>query len=452
MRVPLLCGLACLATAQALGAQDAGTLRGVVWDSLRATPLPGAIVQLAPLASGAGLSAIADSAGAFVIPKAARGRYIISFIHPFLDSIGVEVPVREIEIGSRAANVTLSTPTPIRLHTALCGSASNADLSSLVMGSLRVAPGAAPLEGGRVTVSWGEMTIGATGSTSRVVTRDAIARADGLFAVCNVPRATLHVVARSDADSTDWIELPMLATGFAKMDLYVATAASRAQTGAAATRIAGAVKDERGLVVPDARVSSDSLATYSDTAGRWSLTGVRYGTRTIAIRRIGYLPQDVSVAVGVDTALLAIPLTRIAAFLDTFKVIARMDHVIAKREFEERRRTAQGKYLSEEDIARLRPHRLSDTFFRLGLRTKPDTNYQSGQTYFEMRGPFGACRPEVYLNGVFLGDALSTWEIDGYVSSRFIVGMELHGPETVPPQYHRGLRECGSLIIWTREY
>src|SRR4051812_34488145 len=90
----LVATAALFATATTVHAQ---TVAGLVTDSIGKIPLRGAIVQLAP-DSGAERHAITDSLGRFEFSSVAPGRYLIGFIHPLLDSIGLEPTIRAITV------------------------------------------------------------------------------------------------------------------------------------------------------------------------------------------------------------------------------------------------------------------------------------------------------------------------------------------------------------------
>src|ERR1051325_1132774 len=77
-----------------------GGVRGVVYDSVGRAPLAGAVVQLAPVGErmAAQRSVTADAAGRFTLDSLPAGGYVVGFFHPLLDSLGIEPPLRRVDV------------------------------------------------------------------------------------------------------------------------------------------------------------------------------------------------------------------------------------------------------------------------------------------------------------------------------------------------------------------
>src|SRR3954469_22360748 len=189
---------ALLASASTVHAQTVG---GIVTDSIGKIPLRGAIVQLAP-DSGAERHAITDSLGRFAFDNVAAGRYLIGFIHPLLDSIGLDPTIREIRVeANKPLNVELAIPSPKQIRNAMCGSQSKG--KAVPTGFVRDARDGKPVHGAAVAADWLELTF-QKGGIQRVIPRsDAITKANGWFALCNVPSdGIMTLFAARGADST----------------------------------------------------------------------------------------------------------------------------------------------------------------------------------------------------------------------------------------------------------
>ncbi len=91
---------------------ERGRLTGLVYDSIRSKPLPGAQVVLL----GTPFRGLTNGEGAFLIPNLPPGRYRAAFVHERLDSLTFVPQPREIEIGVGLTRVTLAIPLapPIR--------------------------------------------------------------------------------------------------------------------------------------------------------------------------------------------------------------------------------------------------------------------------------------------------------------------------------------------------
>src|SRR5207237_322449 len=118
--------LACRAGAQSppSGTQVPGaSVTGVVRDSISGKPLPDAAVQIVAADSSLSFSRVtaSDSLGRFTIYGVPEGTYLLGFFHPMLDSLGVEAPLRTVEVvQQRSVHVDLGGPSPETLRIAFC--------------------------------------------------------------------------------------------------------------------------------------------------------------------------------------------------------------------------------------------------------------------------------------------------------------------------------------------
>jgi hypothetical protein len=86
---------------------DQAVLTGVVWDSTRAKPLQGATIYL----SGTQHSTATNERGRYVLEGLPEGEYVVSYMHPRLDSLSVIPETRPVELRrGEAARVNLGVP------------------------------------------------------------------------------------------------------------------------------------------------------------------------------------------------------------------------------------------------------------------------------------------------------------------------------------------------------
>src|SRR5688500_20042187 len=93
-----------MASAQIAAAQASQgvTVSGIVYDSLARAPLAGASVQLVTDKVTTFMrSADTDSLGRFTLTDVPPGVYKLGFLHPLLDSIGVDGPLREVRVATQ---------------------------------------------------------------------------------------------------------------------------------------------------------------------------------------------------------------------------------------------------------------------------------------------------------------------------------------------------------------
>jgi hypothetical protein len=146
-------GLLCAApmAAQQPAMPPGATIRGVVTDSMAGRPLAEATVQLVQAGTGDpnARTAVTDAQGRFAFAEVPEGRYLLGFLHPALDSLGLEPIAREVQVaGQREVRADLAIPGPARLRSAFCGA--EGGTGGMVMGFVRAAEGrAARREGAR---------------------------------------------------------------------------------------------------------------------------------------------------------------------------------------------------------------------------------------------------------------------------------------------------------------
>lgn len=161
---------------------------GMVWDSLRGRPLPGALVSVI----GTVWTAAADSAGAFVLGPLPPGEYSIAFSHPVLTALGTPAEVQSVALPQDSARMLrLSLPAEERVVASRCGALPQD--RSVLLG--RVASDGAPVGGAEVSVAWNGLTRDRTAVDQQRVR--TVSGEDGTFLLCDVPgEMTLQVSVR----------------------------------------------------------------------------------------------------------------------------------------------------------------------------------------------------------------------------------------------------------------
>src|SRR4051812_32069905 len=310
--------LAQLASAQA---RPGATVSGVVWDSLAHAPLGSARVQLVAADSVASFSqtTISDSLGRFAFGSVADGRYLVGFLHPMLDSLGIEPPAREVRVvGQQSARVELAIPSAHRLESAYCPSRAAADTTSraVIVGVVREAPNGATVGGASVSASWLELVFTRTAIASHTQRHAATTANNGWFAICNAPPdGTVFLVAQRAADRTDTIEVVIPAEGFLRRDLYVAPPGT---FGALSGSVA-AIADGRPIGGADVGIVGGPRTRANDR-GQWTLADAPAGTRMLEIRAVGYTADRRPVDVIERGPTVRTALATTSALLDTVNV------------------------------------------------------------------------------------------------------------------------------------
>jgi hypothetical protein len=433
--------------AQGIPARRSGgvTVAGVVTDSVGRAPLVGAAVQLVPSdTSEPPRATITDSGGRYRFDDVVRGRYVIGFFHPMLDSLTLEPIVRELEVaGNMTVKFDLAIPAGARLRDAFCAGRMSGRTGGALVGIVRSAADGNPAAGAKVVAEWMDLAMGRGRTFTRPAGMETTSAPNGWFALCGVPGpGTLEVHAVRGGDTTDRVEVEIPPEGFSRQDLHI---------GRGEGTLSGRVVSVRGEPVPGAIVGMPRGArTRTDAGGEWSIARVPFGTRVLEVRAIGYYPGTRVVHVAPDVPPMLIELKTFQAVLDTVRIRASGVRTLDGGGFEERRRAfGSGRFLSEEDIRRRAPIQVSDLFRSVpGMTVEPDIKMRGA---FQGMGTMGECSPSVFVDGRPLprDTTLRTDDIDIWVRPSQIWGIEIY-PDAPPPQFQVAQSGCGSIVIWTK--
>ncbi len=429
-------------------AGDRAAVSVTVHDSLTGGPLANAIVQLVsrPDPMALSRSAETDSLGRVVFRELPPGRYSLGFMHEVLDDIGIEAPLREVEVkGGERREVGLGVPSEAGIREAVCGRRPPGDSAATVIGIVRNPRDRAPVAGVAVRAEWMEISFSASGMRQQVPRITATTGANGWFALCGLPPGTVAITAHAGSDSTDRLEFELNPGEVRRRGLFVG--------GPGAGRVEGrVVTADSARPLAGARVASvRGQATVSDARGQWTLAGIPLGTRMVEFRAVGYYPVRRPVDVLADATSVEVALATFQAVLATVRVEAsRIERGDMGAYVERQRRGGMGRFFSSERIKGMAPVRTSDL-----LRTMPgflgDGSLQMKGNFSDGAGNFDVnCTAEVYIDGHLLR-GIEADELDALVEPENIYGMEVYSTGSPrPQQFMQGLGGCGALVIWQK--
>ncbi len=452
----------------------AATIGGVVFDSLARKPLVAAVVELVNVDS---LSAPArhitsDTLGAFRFDGVRPGRYLIGFMHPLLDSVGVEQTPRAVTVNGLTVDVRvdLALPSPRSLRAVLCGAAAVVDSQSLIIGIVRDAGTRAAVSSATVAVEWANLTLAVGGLRRSTERRTFATQETGWFALCGAPATgTVVLTAAHDADTTEALELEMPASGFLRRDLYYGVA--RPGAADATARVADSLTIPTGprrtgdgrlsgtVVAADgerplagARVSiRNGPTTVVDAGGAFTLTGIPTGTRMLDVRAVSYAPVELPVDVVDGGSPLRILMASLKSVLDTVKVRSTLSVNSNYDEFLKRRKhSGAGRFITAEDIARRNPIDAMDLF-----RSMPGVIIVRDDNQLEIlaqRSPqnfsFPFCRVALFVNNNPLREPTVN-DLNAYLRPNELLGVEIYDGGAAPLEFSRR-NGCGVVVIWTK--
>lgn len=469
--LPALLLAAVALPARILSAQAA--LRGVVFDSLAKAPLKGALVQLvgSEPASTFGRTVVSNALGQFELLDVPAGAYTLGFHHPMLDSLGMEPIARAVTIGAeRQREANLAIPSADVLRAAICGRGGSAELGGFVIGRVRDARDGEPLPGVQVMAEWMEYTIGAGEVERRTPGRIDTTNTDGFFALCNVPSpGSVAMLATRAADSTDAIELEIGTSGFLRRELHLGEARAGTlvldtseQAGRTTTpaRRSGHVGDGRVTGVVLTKEGTAPLAgavvrfdngpqARTNAQGEFTISNAPTGTRRLEVRAVGHYPERRTVDVIDGAPPVRVAMLEFTTVMASVNVTAARSASQALVEFEQRRKSAFGRFLTRDDIARRRPVVTSDLF-----RAVPGVfvdGVRDSDQRIQMRGIFDArCDALIIVNGGVM-PSLTAADLDDLAPPANIIGIEVYQPGTVPAEFQQlsTNTSCGVIAVWT---
>ncbi len=420
---------------------EAGTVRGVVYDSTAAVPLAGATVMLLGT-PGLGET---SSDGSFRIEAVPAGVRRLTFHHPRLDELGVGGGAWEVEVeAGEETMVTLSIPSAATLAAGLCRST-----PGVLIGKLTDDEGGAPV-GGSVTVRWEED--GHQRSSATMTDRR------GRYVLCGLP---VGAELRVEGSAAGRVRAEILARlpGAGLLARDVALAVDRPAA------LVGRVIDlDDGTPVEGVEVRLDGAARspLTDADGRFRIDGAPPGRRSLELSHVafGVHRETVEIESGSTTTVdLAVPAR--AFELEEIEVTAERRYRGRMSGFEERMRQGRGEFLTREQIAERENQPLPriiasrSNSLRLFCPSHPGRNPTGtvGRCWLDSRrhggfhGP-GNCPMEYWVDGAFLSSDFDITQIDPHN----VEAVEIYpGPSTIPSRFKVGDANCGVAVVWTRE-
>ena len=234
--------------------------------------------------------------------------------------------------------------------------------------------------------------------------------------------------------------------------------------------MAGRVTDQALNPVGNAEVEIAAIRarTRTDSTGRFEFRGVPSGLLRLHVRRLGFAPESVEVrVVDYDAVDVQVRLVRRAQTLPTVPVEDTQVVDRRLRDFERRRSSGVGQFLTAVDLAPERTKPLGDVVHRLRgtyvvrsataaclTATRGSQSFQntaSGWCGNQLVG--GAyCPVAVFVDGYpsYAGHDEQVFNLNSLRADE-VAGIEFYtGAGTMPREFSAPRGTCGALVIWTR--
>ena len=461
----LVAGLATSAAAQEPVIQT--RVSGIVFDSVSMKPLVGALVRMVRANDPSiGRSAVSDTSGSFHYDSVASGAWLASFLHPTLDSLGLEPGIVRVEIADGSAlTMPMFTPSGRTLFATLCGAAFPSEYG-VVVGEVRRADDDSPIVGATVEVDWPEWVLQTRALLTE--TRRLIVRTDssGRYKICGVPAtSTLRAVTWTGADSSGFVEVSVPASGYTFQDFSVGTL-EYAPGSAVAAAVAGPVRRGQsmvhgrvttstgvGLQNASVRVLGSGTPVRTSERGEFVILDAILGTQSIEVRAIGYQPLRRAVRLS-RTSMVEVTFSMAATNveLDTVRVVAGREIPWDVRGIERRWRTGLGRFLDGKTVTERSTMYTTDALRGMAGVAIRSPKQGFGQDII-MRGFMGGeCRATLFVDGMPV-DAASRGgiTIDEFVQPDMVAAVEVYArANLVPAEYMTMRTGCGVVAVWTK--
>lgn len=449
------------------------TVEGVVYDSLARRPLVGAAVSLVSTSAEAtSYSAISDSSGHYALHGVIPGLYTAGFLHPLLDSIGIEAPAHRVTITNTTTRtrVDLGVPGAQRLHDAICGAPTRNDSSGVFVGHVQNAATKQFSSDATVLAQWTRVGIIDGRLKTTLPTLAAKTAPGGWFAFCGLPtHMSVAIIAASGADSSGVLMIDVPPRTAVHRNLYVGQVEHVTPALADSTlpdslrvpmeafrrgpaRIHGVVRDaEHHVPLPGVRLTivGTGMSTTTDDQGAFSLRQLPLGTQALSARKVGYFPLEQPVDVFADDdAPIDLALPTLGSVMDTVRITASRVITTDANGFYRRQKTGFGRYFDADQISNIKPFRVSDLLWRApGVRVTTS----GGDRNVLVRAPLGGyCTPSLYLDG-FPMHGMGIDDLDMLVPPDRVQGIEIYNsPTNAPAEFISPFAQCGAIVVWTQ--
>ena len=249
-------------------------------------------------------------------------------------------------------------------------------------------------------------------------------------------------------------------------------AAHMPRSAQAQSSVFGLVTDQARAPVRDAEVVIEKVpaVTRTDSSGHFHFRSLPPGLHRIAVRRLGYAPASVEVQLkDKDSVTVQVQLIQRAQPLPEVPVAGDRRPTLGSRfdDFERRRSSGVGQFLTVDDLAVERSKPLGDALVRLRgvyvvrsataaclTSTRGAQSVQNMTTGWCGNRSVGDayCPVAVFMNGhpVYTGHSEEIFNLNSMHADE-VAGVEYYsGSGTLPREFGAPRGTCGALVIWTK--
>jgi hypothetical protein len=414
---------------------------------------------------------LTDSLGRFFIDSVPPGEYIVALFDNLLDSLAINVVSERMQFRSGdTVSLVLAIPSQATIVAANCGPSVGDAQSAALVGRVLRAVDSSPVEGANILLEWLDVTIDKETGV-QVVPQRKVAKSDsdGRYRVCDLPaRLKAEVSAIRGDDSTGVVPIIYGDSRLGIAELFVPGSVGPRPAKPVGAPVRGKVVDADGKLIADALVtlSSSPTAVTTESNGSFEIAGLRLGTQTVLVRKLGYQPVETVVNVLPQSMEpLTVQLDQFVPILQSVVIRARLEAGLERVGFARRKRFGLGRYYEAADFQHVSS---LENFFqtipvlkrRIGL---PRVTVSSGRAGDPQNvrdaGPGSAGRAarrrrSEPQGGIESGSCTATF-IDGvrtgagqFLTPNEIAAVEVYSALMTPAEF-RGFGNCRTILIWT---
>lgn len=224
---------------------------------------------------------------------------------------------------------------------------------------------------------------------------------------------------------------------------------AHAQSGS----LSGAILTSVGeFPIPNAEIIFDNLSksVRSDSAGKYTVTGIPNGVQHITVRSVGYEPYSATLTFRKNEKVEA------DFVLDKLTVLKPVDvlapYAARLQDFESRRHSVGGKFLTYDQLSKVNHLSMSSII----AKNFPGLKINTIQGYNVITSRGTKCAVQILVNDVvqYNGDVI--FFDANSIQTDVILGIEFYTPMYTPIEFMKrprgptGGSGCGTMMIWTK--
>jgi len=266
--------------------------------------------------------------------------------------------------------------------------------------------------------------------------------------------------------------------GFAIARAFATAVAMAAATGSLPGQSAAVFKgnvivdgSNKPVPVAEVRIPAQNLVTHSDSSGAFRFAAVAAGNFDITVRKLGFAPLSTLMTfVTGDSVDVDLLLDVVRTRLPEVAVTAAAAMLGQLAEFEARRASGLGHFVTPDQLEKADGSRLSELLSRAGgarvVQGNTNAAWVSGSRGVSSRlapamnemdrrkgAKPGLCYSAIVLDGSFVYQGLSgesLFDVNS-LNVQDLAGVEVYsGPATMPAKYNGTRVTCGLVVIWTK--